>query len=272
MSRHRFKIRLMRGAAVLPILFGGSALAASPTAYDWSGFYAGLTAGAAWSRSDETTNIPCSEPINLGYFCAVGSPGQGSTISAAMTGAYSKTGFTGGAETGYNWQSGATVYGIEVDLQSFKGASRSTTFIGTGPNFLVVGAPISLSSTTDADWLFTARGRIGYTFDSLLLYGTGGLALTRLSTNFNYRDLNSFTGYGNWTQSENKVGWAAGAGVEWRLSKTWSVKAEYLYVSFGSITASGNIVTTTPVAYSNAISTSADLTAQIARLGVNYKF
>ncbi len=264
------KSRLMRGVAALPILFAGPALAASPT-YDWSGFYAGLTAGATWSRSQETTNIPCSEPLGTGYFCVAGTPAQGPTIAAAMTGSYSKTGFTGGAEAGYNWQNGAAVYGVEADLQTLKGASKSTTILGTGLNF-VPGSPINLSSSTDADWLLTARGRVGYAFDSLLVYGTGGLAVTRLRTSFNYRDSNTFLGVGSWTDAETKIGWVAGAGAEWRLSQAWSVKAEYLYVKFGSITASGTIATTTGIAYSNAISTSADLTAQIARAGLNYKF
>jgi len=245
-----------------------------PAIYNWSGFYAGLTGGATWSRSHETSNLPCTEPNSVpgGYFCGVGFPldQAGAAVLAATTGSFSKTSFTGGGEAGYNWQNGAVVYGVEADLQSFQGASKSTSFLGTGTFLPVTGAPISLNSSTNADWLFTARGRVGYAFDRFLVYGTGGLALTRLSTNFNYRDLSPNLGIGNWTQGETKVGWVAGAGAEWMLSKAWSVKVEYLYVNFGSITASGKIVA--GVAYSNAISTSADLTAQIARAGVNYRF
>ena len=58
---------------------------------------------------------------------------------------------------------------------------------------------------------------------------------------------------------------------EWALNRNWSVKAEYLFVKFGSINASGT-VTGTAIGYGSAISTSTDLTASIARAGVNYKF
>jgi outer membrane immunogenic protein len=59
----------------------------------------------------------------------------------------------------------------------------------------------------------------------------------------------------------------------WALNRNWSVKAEYLYVKFASVNASGFLVSATPPpGYANAISTSADLTARIARGGVNYKF
>jgi outer membrane immunogenic protein len=186
-----------------------------------------------------------------------------------LTGPYSATRFIGGIEAGYNWQAGPAVYGLEVDLQNFQGASKSATVSSTGAAIIAAGTPLSLTSSTDAHWLLTARGRLGYAFDRLLVYGTGGIAITRLSTTFTFSD--SITpGQGNWSQSNTKIGWAAGAGVEWMLTKNWSVKAEYLHVDFGAITAFGTV--TSPGGYANAISTSADLTADIARAGINYKF
>jgi len=68
-----------------------------------------------------------------------------------------------------------------------------------------------------------------------------------------------------------KLGWTAGGGLEWALTRNWSVKAEYLFVKFGSINASGTVIGTA-AGYGSAISTSTDLTANIARAGVNYKF
>jgi opacity protein-like surface antigen len=50
------------------------------------------------------------------------------------------------------------------------------------------------------------------------------------------------------------------------------VKAEYLYLNFGSVDAAGLIVNPSPPGYANAISTSVDLTAHIARLGINFRF
>jgi outer membrane immunogenic protein len=188
-----------------------------------------------------------------------------------MTGSYSRTGFIGGGEAGYNWQAGPAVYGLEIDLQNFRGASKSATVLSNGTLFIAAGTPLSLTSSTDARWLFTARGRLGYAFDRLLVYGTGGVAITRLRTNFTFSDP-STPGQGNWTQSNTKTGWVAGAGIEWMLTKNWSVKAEYLHVDFGAITAFGTIASPAGPGYANAINTSADLTADIARAGINYKF
>lgn len=262
------KSRLMRGVAVLPIVFAGPALAASPT-YDWSGFYLGLNAGNAWMRSSETTSLPCTESPGSGALCDSTNPGNAPLVGALGSGSFSGSGFSGGIGGGYNWQNGQAVYGVEFDAETLPGASKTATGASNGYAVLAAGTPISLSSSVGAGWLVTARGRIGYAFDDLLVYGTGGLAVTRLSTNVTYNDGGTDTG--SWTQAENKAGWAAGGGVEWALSKGWSVKAEYLFVKFGSVTASGAVVTPAN-GYSNAISTSADLTVQLARAGINYKF
>jgi len=263
MGGRRLKKHLMRTAAALPVFLANPVFAASPT-YNWSGFYAGLTAGATWSSSHETTSLPCTEPLGVGAICTTTFSGNGPLLLSAMDGSFSRTQFTGGADAGYNWQNGPGVYGVEFDLESFKGASRSGAFTSAA-----FGSPVVLNSSVDADWLFTARGRFGYAFDRVLAYATGGLASTRLNANFSYADTNGDTG--SWSGSQNKFGWVVGGGLQWALSSAWSVKAEYLYVNFGSISASGAIVNQF-FGYSNAVSTSADLTAQIARAGVNYKF
>jgi len=132
MGGRRLKNRLMHSAAALPILIASPALAASPGS-DWSGFYAGLTAGATWARSHETTNVNCAVASPPGYLCATGAaPADGGAVSAAMTGSFSTTQPTGGVEAGYNWQNGPAVYGVELDLEAFKGAFKSTTAFSTG--------------------------------------------------------------------------------------------------------------------------------------------
>ena len=71
-------------------------------------------------------------------------------------------GFAGGT-AGYNWQTGALVLGLEAD-----GAWAD------------VGATLGIPGLVSVDYTIramgTVRGRIGYAFDSVLLYGTGGYA------------------------------------------------------------------------------------------------
>ena len=56
------------------------------------------------------------------------------------------------------------------------------------------------------------------------------------------------------------------------LSRNWTLKGEYLYVDLGSVTTNALITHPGFVGYTNGLSTRADLNAQIARVGVNYKF
>ena len=102
--------------------------------------------------------------------------------------------------------------------------------------------------------------------DSLWIYATGGLAMTDLHVSFNFSDAEGDTGNGS--ASRTLLGYAIGAGLEYKLDSRWSVKAEYLHIGFGHVCASGFI---SGFGYANGISTCADLTADLARLGLNYK-
>lgn len=75
-----------------------------------------------------------------------------------------------GAQTGYNWQQGSWVYGLETDLS------------GTGLKSSMSGgltAPCvndTANTSANVDWYGTVRGRAGWTAGKVLFYGTGGLA------------------------------------------------------------------------------------------------
>lgn len=120
-------------------------------------------------------------------------------------------GFAGGT-VGYNWQSGNLVLGLEAD-----GAWAD------------VGATLGIAGLASVDYTIrsmgTVRGRIGYAFDQVLVYGTGGYAwsdnrLTATALGVSISD------------SQFHSGWTVGAGVEVMFAPKWSVKAEYLYRSF----------------------------------------
>ncbi|WP_342641013.1 outer membrane protein [Rhodoligotrophos ferricapiens] len=103
---------------------------------------------------------------------------------------------------------------------------------GKGPHQLqsssgqnVPAAPTSAKTIDRAkaslDELYTLRGRVGYTFNDLLLYATGGVGIAHVKVRAenaqdNYRD----QGYG--------LTPVVGAGAEYRISRELSVRAEYL--------------------------------------------
>jgi len=128
--------------------------------------------------------------LNLGY-------GWGKVTN---TGA-NPAGVLGGGQLGVNWQSGQFVYGVEGDLQA---SGADDTFAGykfTNP------------------WFGTVRGRAGYAFNNILLYGTLGLAFGDLRGEF-----------AGAVETHTMAGWAGGVGGEVGLARNWSVKAEYLYM------------------------------------------
>jgi opacity protein-like surface antigen len=175
-------------------------------------------------------------------------------------------GFAAGIEGGYNWQAGNLVFGIEADLQSLHLNSAGTSHADYG---MVPGSPadsFTVTSYGNANWMFTARPRIGFvTPNQWLFYVTGGLALTRLQTDFSFID-----GYG---ASESgrlntvKAGYAVGGGVEVPLTDRFSVKADYLHVEFAN-TAGAVTANTIDQVFTH----SGDLRADIVRAGLNYRF
>jgi len=149
--------------------------------------------------------------------------------------AYTPDGIVGGGHVGYDYQIGTFVLGIEGDANgaSYRG--------GDGIN----------ASKEPLDG--SVRGRLGYAWDRALLYATGGVAFG----DFNNSDI---AGDSVWN---TRLGWTAGAGVEYALDNNWSLRAEYRYTDFGRYYFTGN-VTGTPYSthqYDNRV-----------QAGFSYKF
>ena len=97
--------------------------------------------------------------------------------------------------------------------------------------------PANQSTTTatsiSAHWLYTLRGRFGYAWNNWMLYGTGGLAVTRinLATSYTNMALPARVVFESEaaSKSETKVGWTVGAGAEYAISQKWTAKLEYLF-------------------------------------------
>jgi outer membrane immunogenic protein len=152
-------------------------------------------------------------------------------------------GFAGGT-AGYNWQMGNVVLGIEADA----------AWADVGATVGIVGLASASSTIRD---MGTVRGRVGYAFDSVLIYGTGGYAwadnrITATALGASISD------------SQVHSGWTVGAGVEVMFAPKWSVKAEYLYRSFQGETYFSGIV---PGGVN-----SGTLNLNSVQVGVNYHF
>jgi outer membrane immunogenic protein len=141
-------------------------------------------------------------------------------------------GITGGGRTGWNFRWGHIVVGPELDF----GSLRLNT-----SNSVTAGYPCCAPTTFTIDQgfktrgLFTARARAGVTFGPVLVYVTGGLAVTDLS----YKELFTDT-FSGATESDtlkvDKGGWVFGGGGELALNHRWSITGEFLYIDFRTAT------------------------------------
>jgi outer membrane immunogenic protein len=180
--------RIAGAAALLVMVAGGGAAAAdlprpnyytapAPlSAYSWTGPYLGGNLGYEWGTTSNNPTRP--------------------------------SGFAGGVEGGYNWQTGQLVLGGEADIQL---SGASDTF-----------APWKFTNP----WFGTLRGRAGYAVSNFLIYGTAGVAFGELQAQT----------FGLTSESHTNVGWTAGVGVEAGFTTNLSAKVEYLFVDLASNT------------------------------------
>lgn len=134
--------------------------------------------------------------------------------------AFDLNGFIGGVHAGHNWQDGNLVYGIEADLD-YSGISGGTPFAYPGG----VTGDISLAT----QWQGSVRLRGGVAADNLLFYVTGGLAVAE----------GKLTSQGNtYNSSDTKLhlGWTVGAGIEYAVTESWTVRTEARYTDFAAQT------------------------------------
>jgi outer membrane immunogenic protein len=188
-------------------------------AYNWSGFYLGLNTGFGFGSSTWT-------PLASGSFA----------VDGAMA----------GGTLGANYQIGQLVLGVEgdIDWQGLRGSSNTAPCIG-----------IPGGCDTASNWISTFRGRLGYAFDRVMVYGTAGGAAANVEAS---------SGALPWTGS-TELGWSAGAGLEAAMTDNWTAKIEYLFADFQKGSCTTVTCTTAPTQ-------SVSFYENMVRAGVNYKF
>ena len=146
MKNRGLKRHLLASVGFISLAVASSASAGdiaqpSPPAaiWNWSGIYIGAHGGYGWGRD------PFSDVVFSG--------------KAPLNGVNSN-GFVGGFQAGANWQYGAWVSGLEIDLSAtgIKGSSSTSSTLVVGPD----SATTTLKQTDKFDLLGSARARLGY--------------------------------------------------------------------------------------------------------------
>jgi outer membrane immunogenic protein len=182
------------GAADMPVKALSYKAPPAGTTYNWSGLYFG---------------------VNGGY-------GMGQTTGdwfGVRGGNFNIEGALFGGQIGLNYQFPASplVIGVEADWD-WSDIKGSSTLSGPG---------VTITHSVAIEDLGTVRGRVGYAWDRILIYGTGGVA-------WSHKAPVDFTCSGGCVppaanDSHSLNGYTVGGGVEYGITPNLSAKAEYLY-------------------------------------------
>jgi len=194
-------------AAIALSLTGASVAAAAdiyglghadaPT-YDWSGVYLGGVMGYSWGK-DRTTEYDTATGVANGMFFD-----------------YNPKGLIGGVKAGVNYQMGDFVVGAEGD---FEMTNIQGTFIDRVQN---LGR-----GDDNYDWQASLRARMGMAFDRVLVYGTGGVAVGKISNTY------TLVPFGiTETMDDVRAGWTAGAGVDYAVTDNVIAGIEWRFTKY----------------------------------------
>ena len=164
----------------------------------WTGCYLGGNSGGAWVHNSD---FDATDGVDFG--------------------SDTTSGFVGGGQVGCDYQGGAWVLGVQgsYDWADLKGSHD------------IPGTAGLATVSNDDKYLATATARVGYTLQpSLLLYAKGGAAWTSNDITIAIPLLGLSSG----AVTDNRVGWTAGAGVEYMFAPNWSAFGEYKFAGFGT--------------------------------------
>jgi outer membrane immunogenic protein len=223
--------------------------------YSWTGWYVGGNVGGGAATT--AFGDPC-------FYCSAGNVTNGF--------------FTGGVQAGYNYQFGNGLVGVEADV-NWNNINSKFVMGGNDSNAMNVGLK--------ADWTGTIRARGGLVMNNALVYVTGGAAWANVkqtgtefcnmnffSTNCEGAPFGKLTGV---TANSSSTLWGAviGAGVEYMVSPNWTVGGEFLHTVYQHSTANilnANGTDACGNNFNSICTISAQLTTDVVRLRLNYKF
>lgn len=224
-----------------------------PPVFSWTGCYIGGKIGYGWGRDTVTIS-------DLG--ATTGVPELAGVPFGPVTG--DTKGVVGGGQVGCNYQFASNwVIGIEGDGEAadIRGdATQSFSFVS------LIG-PTTVTGTAHAqtDWIASATGRLGWTWDRVMLYAKGGAAWAGDKYS---ADLSAFNEHIE--TSVTRPGWTVGGGLEWAFWNNWSAKVEYDFYNFNT----RNLALPGTIAGIPEVVPGVDIkeTISTVKFGVNYRF
>ncbi len=222
---------------------------AAPTAFSWTGCYAGAHVGGGNLTTNGINELTDTEQAHLAH--------RTRTARARSR----------GGQLGCNYQDGNWVFGLEGEGY-WSGIKANVINNFTEGGVLPSSSGLTVKNTND----FTIAARVGMAFDRTLVYGKGGWAWG----NYNLTGFDTCCGTSATTISETAKGtlngFMVGAGIEHALTRNWTVKAEYDFIGFGTKSLSTSFCSSGELAPRNDESVPFSSNKQIVKVGFNYLF
>lgn len=198
-----------------------AAIAPIMTQFNWTGFYVGALAG-----------------YGSGKF-------KRSRMIGGASNSYDANGVLAALHGGYNHQIGQFLIGAEVDFGygNLRGSDKG--FGGT-------------LDATRLNYQGSVRARLGYAFDRVLIFATGGWAYGI----GNHKSVDP--GVDTDSFSTMQSGWAVGGGFEYALTNNFLLRAEYRYTGLGNFSR--------PAPTNFVFPYRVRTTEHTGRVGLSYKF
>lgn len=187
---------------------------------NWAGFYIGGNVGASWMHYDfAPTETTVDIFGNTGRFIGKGSVGTDEVEVAA------------GGQIGYLFQFNRWVIGIELDGQRLGDTNREARESNGKAPIDQTDAKVFREANTD--YMASGRLRLGYTFNCIMPYITGGAALEHTSLDSSVR-VNGGEGTATFRGSDENttIGYTVGAGLEWQAIRWARLGLEYRFSAF----------------------------------------
>lgn len=209
-------------AADMPL----KAPAVAPVVYNWTGCYVGVNGGFKWARFNESVETTGGSILIPGIGLVPFAPGH-----IDLDHATASSGAVGGqigcrGENAEHW-----VFGAEGD---FDWTRVNASVTDTSP--ATTGLFPGIVFENHIRWEGSGRVILGHSFDRWLVYGTGGIAFSRVEMDAFFPAVTMGGGaqVAAFSASDSKtlVGGTVGLGTAYMITKNWEIGAEYRYTFY----------------------------------------
>lgn len=269
---------IVRPAAMTALLLAGAGAAQAQT---WRGFYVGGQVGSGFLPGgddkfvgfDKNLDGDFSDTVTTAAGANAFSPGfcPGASVSNVPAAGCVRddNAVDAGGRVGYDWQSGAFVFGATGELARVKLVDSVTAFSTT---------PASYTFTRELSSLATLGLRAGVASERFLVFAAGAAARGDVDRTFATSNrVNTFVP----TEEDGVWGFQAGGGVEYRVGGRLRIGAQYQYTRLEdsdrfTVRSRGPAPATNPFILTNASGTdlrrSDEFEFQTVRFTASYRF